>query len=510
MKKIILIIALYAVTTFGQFGSNNPMFVDYGDSIKPSNQNAQFIFPTALIYNLDTANIVPDNITLEISGNSFGFTSEFKAFRDSSNYAVPAKYNLQGMVLGGMPIKYNNTLNQGIVNSDYNTIDNSTCAFILGGGGSSTFPNHIGKDGGIPNGADLTPTDWVADTAYVPGSAIVSLICGGYDNINNQIAGIIVGGGHNFIKYNVDGHSIIGGGSYNVISGGRSGIFSGTGNTITGSGNSYSFIGGGGRNNIIGGYSSIPGGRNVNVTGNYSFGYGYNLNVTASGSVGFKDGTTDTFLVNRANSFALSFSGGVGIGTGNPQDNLHIKANETGAGVSQLRLDNGGTFSNEVGMEFYTSASNSTLSTRAGRICASFDGPSYSNAGIIIQTMASSNTLVNTLGLKNNIVTLYGNISVHDSLINRIEKSSLADDATITLATGVSGWGEAMIGNNQEWASFRFSADGTVTLISNTTNAVNTNTDAKFCIYDGGAGVIIKNALGATLTCAINIHYYAP
>jgi hypothetical protein len=70
MKKIILIIAVYACTAFGQFGANNPMFVDYGDSIKPANENAQFIFPSALIYNLDTTNIIPDGVTVKLEGNT--------------------------------------------------------------------------------------------------------------------------------------------------------------------------------------------------------------------------------------------------------------------------------------------------------------------------------------------------------------------------------------------------------------------------------------------------------
>jgi hypothetical protein len=102
------------------------------------------------------------------------------------------------------------------------------------------------------------------------------------------------------------------------------------------------------------------------------------------------------------------------------------------------------------------------------------------------------------------------NIGVRDSLMKRQEKSYVADDGEITLATGVAGWGEAMIGDNEEWASFRFSSDGTVTLISNTANAVNTDTDAKFCIYDAGTGIRIKNRLGSAKIVAVNINYFTP
>lgn len=103
------------------------------------------------------------------------------------------------------------------------------------------------------------------------------------------------------------------------------------------------------------------------------------------------------------------------------------------------------------------------------------------------------------------------NLTTNDSLITRSEVSSLADSASITMATGVSGWGEVMIGDNQEWAHFRFTSAGVVTLIANSTNvATDGTTDNKLQIYDGGAGIIIKNLLGSRLKCAIKINYYTP
>jgi hypothetical protein len=105
---------------------------------------------------------------------------------------------------------------------------------------------------------------------------------------------------------------------------------------------------------------------------------------------------------------------------------------------------------------------------------------------------------------------LYINLIVQDSLNNKCEKSSLADNGTITLATGVAGWGYAQIGDRQEWMRFGFKVDGTVDIEAGSINAVNTDTDEKFCVYDAGSGVVIKNALGSRLTCAVDIHYYTP
>ncbi len=98
-----------------------------------------------------------------------------------------------------------------------------------------------------------------------------------------------------------------------------------------------------------------------------------------------------------------------------------------------------------------------------------------------------------------------------DSLIIEAEKSFLADDGEIVLPTGVAGWGFAMIGDMQEYGHFVFKADGTVTLLTDVSgNTVAADTDAKFCIYDAGSGIAIKNRLGSGLKVAIDIHYYTP
>lgn len=103
-------------------------------------------------------------------------------------------------------------------NSEDNAIESGCSTCVIGGGGTDSFPNLIGSTG-KPVGTDFTPTGWANDIAYVSGTADVALIAGGYDHINNQLAGTIVGGGHNFIKYHSGGHSTIVGGSYNIIAG---------------------------------------------------------------------------------------------------------------------------------------------------------------------------------------------------------------------------------------------------------------------------------------------------
>ena len=88
-----------------------------------------------------------------------------------------------------------------------------------------------------------------------------------------------------------------------------------------------------------------------------------------------------------------------------------------------------------------------------------------------------------------------------------ILSASVADDAEITLDTAKTGQGWAMAGDNEEYIEFRFTAAGVVTVISNTANAINTDTDGFLCVYDAGAGIRIKNRLGATKTIRYIVNY---
>ena len=85
--------------------------------------------------------------------------------------------------------------------------------------------------------------------------------------------------------------------------------------------------------------------------------------------------------------------------------------------------------------------------------------------------------------------------------------SSIEDEAEITLDTGKTGQGWAMAGDNEEYINFRFTAAGVVTVISNSANAINTDTDGFLCVYDAGSGIAIKNRLGATKTIRYVVNY---
>jgi hypothetical protein len=324
---------------------------------------------------------------------------------------------LSGIVLTGR------SDNNYIVNSTYNTIDSDVTRCTICGGGASGFANKIGSPT-KPAGTDYTPTGWADDTDYPAGAAGVATIAGGYDNIINQIAGTICGGGHNFIKYNPAGHSFIGGGSYNCISAGRSSIISGTNNSISGTGTygtilcglansvigSYSGVLGGWTNTVNGTYSTVIGGNNNSITGNYGLAYGRKINISAAGVTAFTDSQDADFNISTADVFAGKFAGGywltggnIGIGTTAPSEKVHILTSASGESNS-IRLENTGLNGTQAGVEFWTCRPTSTTSMRSGRIYSTFDGASYSDSRITIQSIKSGDVTDDTLTVKNGTV----------------------------------------------------------------------------------------------------------
>jgi hypothetical protein len=100
------------------------------------------------------------------------------------------------------------------------------------------------------------------------------------------------------------------------------------------------------------------------------------------------------------------------------------------------------------------------------------------------------------------LVEVYGSATL-------FSEETVADEAEITLATGVSGWGFAQAGDNEQWIQFTFTAAGVVTVIANSALAVNTDTDGNLCVYDAGSGIAIKNRLGSSKTIRYAVNYSA-
>ena len=82
-----------------------------------------------------------------------------------------------------------------------------------------------------------------------------------------------------------------------------------------------------------------------------------------------------------------------------------------------------------------------------------------------------------------------------NKLLQKRSSETVADEASITLPTAVSGmlkvWTEA------EYSEFFIKADGSVEYIRLSDNAIDSDTDGNLCVYDGGSNAaVIKNRLG--------------
>lgn len=134
------------------------------------------------------------------------------------------------------------TVNDNYIYTQHGILDDATCngVFILGG--TTGLPHRVGNTANTPVTAPSTPpTSWGADSGY-PGGAVVVNCIGGYDTIVNQTGGGTMMANHCHVKYNVNGHSYIVGGSGCVIVGSRSGIFASRESEIGGSSSTFNTI----------------------------------------------------------------------------------------------------------------------------------------------------------------------------------------------------------------------------------------------------------------------------
>lgn len=88
-----------------------------------------------------------------------------------------------------------------------------------------------------------------------------------------------------------------------------------------------------------------------------------------------------------------------------------------------------------------------------------------------------------------------------------VKKQLMVDDGTITMPANTTGYGDIVVNDGSTYVTFTWKVDGTVTLITNTADVDDADTDTKFCIYDSGTSIVIKNRLGAQYYARFNLHY---
>lgn len=124
-------------------------------------------------------------------------------------------------------------------------------------------------------------------------------------------------------------NTFIGGGTVNTVTGNNyyATIGAGSGNTIARLGSWYadnSVIGGGINNTNAGFAAVVPGGKQNFAYGEYSFAAGHSAKALHRSAFVWSDCTPGNFQSTASNQFLIRATGGVGIGTNNPQGALHV------------------------------------------------------------------------------------------------------------------------------------------------------------------------------------------
>ncbi|MFC2085989.1 hypothetical protein ACFLRO_02115, partial [Bacteroidota bacterium] len=234
-------------------------------------------------------------------------------------------------VIGGM---HNNTVGADI-----------TGATIFGGGissGGTDFGNTVTGEfgtvsGGLANTAqgrrsvvgggygNVALGDWSTVGGGVRNEAngLRSVVGGGNRNIASGDSSTVAGGAHGTASGLA---STVSGGTRNTASGENTTVAGGDWNTANGD---NATVGGGFFNTASGLYATVPGGRSNRATKGYTFAAGWEAQAIHSGTFVWADSSTTfpfgiPFPSTDENQFLIRATGGVGIGTNSPGNQLTV------------------------------------------------------------------------------------------------------------------------------------------------------------------------------------------
>jgi hypothetical protein len=187
---------------------------------------------------------------------------------------------------------------------------------------------------------------------------------------------------------------------------------------------------------------------NISAAGNLGIGIGTTsassrLQVRGSGATS----ATTALRVENTNasaSLVVLDNGNIGIGTSTPTFKLDIINNT----ADVLKLSSTGTTSLEAAIELFSPPSDTTTPARSGRIYTKFDGTSYNNSRLTLQSVAAGNVLIDTLTIKSGSVGIgtntptqkltiaTGSISLDNTYALKIKNPTGSELDMVTLNAG--------------------------------------------------------------------------
>ena len=124
-------------------------------------------------------------------------------------------------------------------------------------------------------------------------------------------------------------------------------------------------------------------------------------------------------------------------------------------------------------------------------------GTAIINSGLSVGTSATP-----TAGYAMTIAgAVLQNATIHASYTVTLQD----DEVYSSIPANLTGFGFVQLGG-EEYAQVSFTSAAVVTLVANSANVANTDSDGNLCIYDGGSQVLIRNRLGSAKTLIYNLH----
>jgi hypothetical protein len=257
----------------------------------------------------------------------------------TDNQALELKVNSQR----ALRLEPNGTRPNVIGGSLANTVTSGVESGTIAGGGSDlTFNRVTDSYGFIGGGYANTAGDnsgTVADHSFATvaggggntASGWKSSIVGGWYNIASGELSFVGGGQVNeatgLYATVGGGYSNVANGSNGTVAGGDSNQAAGTAATVGGGLNNWASgygVVSGGRDNVANPNGTVPGGQSDFASGDYSFAAGRRAKAYFDGDFVWADSTDADFGSSAANQFVVRASGGVGLGTGDPANQLHV------------------------------------------------------------------------------------------------------------------------------------------------------------------------------------------
>jgi hypothetical protein len=379
------------------------------------------------------------------------------------------------------------------VYSENNKLINNGCGIYISSNEFKSVNDYVNGGGNIKRCSPVTKYAgvYVSSASYID---FINLVVEEVDSSDNQIH---IQGASNYVNF-------IGGGTRNS----KASVYAGRGLYMSNSGGNYpanctvekfDFY------NLKIGFQALAGVSNIFMP---YCNYISNTNNEDAGKTTFIQSAIKMFGCNGVTGTYQLESYKSALSSGVAAQNMYL-----------LNYDSKSTaYTTGDGLSISMNAESATNGTNkeVGRISAVYtDAAAATATSKLVFGTINSNVFTDKLEIQGDgTLRQVANIYIQDSLNTRRESSSIADDGTITLAAGQSGWGTIFIdsaGVRLIQMEIAFEDDGTTYINQSFGKAyittATTDTNGKVCFYDGGTSAIIKPRLGYRVTCRIVINY---